>query len=91
VGPSIGGKSRLTGRRQSINPPLNHLTEAVGGELLEDVPDFPFTGGNPVPIRCFIHGQQRFIQRLLASLGQLTLQDFLVHSGLMKNVPPSPS
>ena len=46
---------------------LNHPTKAVGRELLEDVPDFPFAGGNPLPVRCLIHGPQRLIQRLLAS------------------------
>jgi hypothetical protein len=63
---------------------LNDLTKAVGGELLKDIPDFPFAGGNPLPVRCFIHGPQGFIQRLLASLGQLPLEDFLVHIGLLK-------
>src|ERR1700722_19123319 len=81
MGWSVGGKSRLGCRRQSINPFLNHLTKAVGGELLEDVPNFPFTGGNPLPIRCFIHCPQRLVESLPASLRQLPLEDFLVHIG----------
>jgi hypothetical protein len=59
---------------------LNHLTKAVGGELLENVPDFPFAGGNPLPVRRFIHGPQGRVQRALASLSQLPLEDFLVHN-----------
>jgi hypothetical protein len=69
---------------------LNHLTKTVGGELLENVPDFPFTGGNPLPIRCIIHGPQGPIQRSLASLGQLPLEDFLVHIRLLNKMPPTP-
>jgi hypothetical protein len=53
---SVGGKIRLGRRRQTINPLLYHLTKAVGSEFLENVSDFPFAGGNPLPVRSFIHG-----------------------------------
>jgi hypothetical protein len=66
---------------------LNHPTKAVGGELLENVPDFPFAGGNPLPVRSFIHGPQGRVQRALASLSQLPLEDFLVHIGLRNVIP----
>jgi hypothetical protein len=59
---------------------LKQLTKAVGGELLEDVPDFPFAGGNPLPVRCLIHGPQSLIEGLPATLSQLPLKDFLVHT-----------
>jgi hypothetical protein len=78
--PSTGGKSRLGCRRQSVNAVLNNLTKAVGVELLEDGPDFPFAGGNPLPVRGFIHGPQSLIEGLLATLSQLPLEDFLVHT-----------
>jgi hypothetical protein len=70
-----------------IDPLLNHLTKTVGGQLLEDVPDFPFTGGNPLPIRGFIHGLQRLIHGVLTSLAQPPLEDFLVHIDLLNNMP----
>jgi hypothetical protein len=88
---SIGGKSRLRRRRQSIDPLLNHLAKTVGRELLENVPHLPFTGRDPSTIRRFIHGPQRSIQGRLASLHQLPLKDFLVHISLLKNVPSNPS
>jgi hypothetical protein len=39
-----------------VDPALYHLTKTIGGELLEDVPHFPFTGGDPFSVRRRIHG-----------------------------------